>query len=304
MRLMVSDMNATYIRLHWLSLCVLLALSLMLLGLFALAGELKASELWSWFDIVGEGGTAVLVLVWLGLMLASRPRGRVTLWLCIGFSGVFIACWVDLLDEFYQLPKAYAWRHALESIPMWLGMLTLTYGLYLWYTEQLAIGKQLRKKEALFRNHLTYDSLTPLAGGSYLKQYLKRNKSAGFLIAIDVDNFQAVNRQYSYAEGDRILKSLSELLSLALTEQDLLVRQGADRFVAVLANSNINTCEQTLSDLKALVSAFPFKTTSGETLHLSVTCAIEPIAGQEVSSILSKLHRAMDCAKPAIAYGA
>ena len=43
-------------------------------------GTPKAFSEWQWLDIAGEGGTALFLLFWLGLILKSRPDGSPTTW--------------------------------------------------------------------------------------------------------------------------------------------------------------------------------------------------------------------------------
>jgi len=73
---------------RWKLALLLLAANLGLL-LHLACGEVKPVSEWVWLDIVGEGGSALLALVWLGLVLKSRPAGRVTNYLALGLSGIF-----------------------------------------------------------------------------------------------------------------------------------------------------------------------------------------------------------------------
>ena len=123
-------------------------------------GTPKAFHEWQWLDIIGEGGTALFVLLWLVLVLKSRPTGRVTNYLSIGLCCIFFSWWMDVLDEFIRLPKHLGWNHWLESGPMPVGMILLTLGLYHWHREQQAINQQMEKRERIFREHRLFDKLT------------------------------------------------------------------------------------------------------------------------------------------------
>lgn len=125
-------------------------------------GSVKPVSEWQWLDILGEGGTALFMLFWLGLVLKSRPAGRVTNYLASGLCFMFFSWWIDVLDEFIRLPKHIGWDHWLESAPMPVGMILLTIGLFHWHREQLAISQQMEKRERVFREHRLFDKLTPL----------------------------------------------------------------------------------------------------------------------------------------------
>lgn len=73
---------------RWKLALLLIAANLGLL-LHLACGELKSVSEWVWLDIIGEGGSALLALIWLGLVLKSRPAGRVTQYLALGLSCIF-----------------------------------------------------------------------------------------------------------------------------------------------------------------------------------------------------------------------
>src|SRR3990167_8809159 len=93
---------------NWLSVCLMFALAnrhsfllfaivmaVVIAALMGLHGQTKLASEWVWLDIVGEGGTAVLIFSWLMWVARSRPGGRVTLLLLSGLVCVFLAMWTD-----------------------------------------------------------------------------------------------------------------------------------------------------------------------------------------------------------------
>ena len=110
-------------------------------------------------------------------------------------------------------------------------MVLLTIGLYHWHREQQAINQQMEKRERVFREHRLFDKLTPLGGADYLKrqssdcltQSLEQQQPLS-LLALDIDDFAAINQQFGHPEGDAVLQTLSHLLLLNLRRQDLLRR--------------------------------------------------------------------------------
>lgn len=148
---------------HRYKLGLLLLAANMAVWLNLAFGTPKAFSEWHWLDIVGEGGTALFMLFWLGLVLKSRPTGRVTNYLASGLCFMFFSWWLDVLDEFIRLPKHIGWDHWLESGPMPIGMILLTIGLFHWHREQQAINQHMEKRERVFREHRLFDKLTPWA---------------------------------------------------------------------------------------------------------------------------------------------
>jgi hypothetical protein len=155
---------------HRIKLILLLVAANTGLLLHLLAGEVKPMATWDWLDIAGEGGSAVLLLTWLGLLLKSRPAGYVTNLLFMGLACLFFSVFMDSVDEFIALPDAVTWDGWLESGPMPVGFILMTLGIYHWHQEQLAINEQMRNRERLFREHRQFDKLTPLGDANYLRR--------------------------------------------------------------------------------------------------------------------------------------
>ncbi|WP_339532716.1 GGDEF domain-containing protein [Pseudomonas mucidolens] len=293
---------------RWKLTLLLLAANLGLL-LHLACGELKNVSEWVWLDILGEGGTALLALVWLGLVLKSRPAGRVTNYLVLGLSCIFFSWWIDSLDEFIRLPDSITWDHWLESGPMPVGMILLTLGIYHWHREQLAISAQMEKRERLFREHRLFDKLTPLGGADYLKRQLAETLGNSrecqqplSLLAVDLDHFAAINQTYGHAEGDAVLQALSHLLLLNLRRQDLLCRLAGDRFVVLLPHTGERQAHLLAAELQHAVGSLAHKTRQhGERLQLSATTAVVMALEETPETLLKRLNLALARAKQPLA---
>lgn len=269
-------------------------------------GTPKTFHEWQWLDIIGEGGTALFVLLWLVLVLKSRPTGRVTNYLSIGLCCIFFSWWMDVLDEFIRLPKHLGWNHWLESGPMPVGMVLLTLGLYHWHREQQAINQQMEKRERIFREHRLFDKLTPLGGADYLKrqvsdcmeQSLEQQQPLS-LLALDIDDFASLNQHYGHAEGDAVLQALSQLLLLNLRRHDLLCRLAGDRFVVLLPNTCESQARLLALELQQAVQSLAHKTRQhGERVYLSASTAVVMAFNEAPDELLKRLNLALARAKP------
>lgn len=293
------------LKLHALKLAGLLLAANFGLLAYLSVGSLVAVGEWNWSDIGGEGGSALLVLLWIGLLLKSRPAGQVTTLLFAGLACLFFSLWMDTLDEFVQLPETITWDKWLESGPMPVGFILMTLGIYHWHREQLAISAQMEKRERLFREHRLFDKVTPLGGAEYLRLQLQQalqqahaEQQALSLVMIDLDNFSAVNRQYGHAEGDRVLQVLTQALLLNLRRQDLLCRLAGDRFVALLPNTGERQAQQLASELQNAVQHLAYKSSQqGERLHLQASVAVVMAMQDSPESLLQRLNHALARAK-------
>jgi diguanylate cyclase (GGDEF)-like protein len=265
----------------WKLFIVGMGANLALIASLAVADLKPLAEI-HWLDVLSEGGAAALALVWLGLILHSRPAGRVTQYLSLGLSGIFLAGFQDLLDEFVRFPETALWDHWIESGCMPTGLVLLTLGIYHWHKEQLSINKQLRKRERLFREHRSFDFTTNLSGADYLRKQLiqtlpeHRNATRSLaLLFIDIDNFSAINRHYGHQQGDHLLQSLSELVLLNIRRNDLLCRYAGDRFALILPNTGRALAENIASEISTVVQHFAYKPHSqDERIFISVSIGI------------------------------
>ncbi|MCU9949496.1 GGDEF domain-containing protein [Pseudomonas sp. PDM13] len=294
------------LKLHRLKLTALFLAANIGLLLHLAVGDLKATSEWVWLDILGEGGSALLSLVWIGLVLKSRPAGRVTNLLVLGLAGVFFSWWIDSLDEFIRMPDTVHWDHWLESVPMPIGLVLLTLGIYHWHREQLAISAQMEKRERLFREHRQFDKLTPLGDADYLRRQLElglaeaaTNNQPLSLVILDLDDFNGLNRRFGHGEGDHLLLALTQLLLLNLRRQDLLCRLAGDRFVVLLPNTGEAQARQLAEELREAVRHFAHKTRQhGERLELQATVAVAMALQDDAESLLRRLNLALARAKP------
>ena len=295
----------TLFGLHRLKLAALLLAANAALLLHLGAGDLKPMGDWVWLDILGEGGSALLCLVWLGLVLKSRPAGRVTNFLALGLGLVFLSWWVDALDEFILLPDSISWDHWLESAPMPLGLVLLTLGIYHWHREQLAISAQMEKRERLFREHLLFDKLTPLNTADYLRRQLQQSLAEArteqqplSLVILDLDDFSQINRLHGHAEGDRVLQALTQLLLLNLRHRDLLCRLAGDRFVVLLPNTGAREAQLLAEELRLAVAHLAYKARAhGERLQLQASTAAVMALQDDADGLLQRLNLALAKAK-------
>jgi diguanylate cyclase (GGDEF)-like protein len=268
------------------------------LYLYLMTGDIKFWEAIKWLDVFAEGGTTLLALFWLVLLMRSRPAGCVTSLLALGLSCFVFSWWMDFLDEFIKIPDTIFWDNWLESLPIPIGLVLLTFGIFHWHKEELAISAQMVKRERVFREHRLFDALIPLGSAGYLREQLKlalkeaRTEAQPLsLVAIDIDHFSQINQLYGHQEGDAVLQSITQLLLLNLREQDLLCRLAGDRFVALLPNTNEYQAEIIALELKNAITHLAYKSTHlGKRIHLSASTAITVGMQEEANTLLKTLN--------------
>lgn len=277
----------------------------MLLVANLIVGDIKYGEEIKSLDIIGEGGISLLSIIWLLLILHSRPAGRVTNFFVFALACIFLASFQDCLDEVIRLSDAVVWDQWVESGLMPLGLIWLTLGIYHWNREQQGVNAQLCKRERLFREHRTRDPLTHLSGADYLRQQLvveleQADQAAQPLsvLLLDVDNFHQMNRRFGTDEGDRLLHELTELILLNLRRSDLLCRYAGDRFAVVLPNTGEVMAQMLAEELANAVRYFAFKAArNGESVFHSISVGAALARGDSPEQLLERANRALLRAK-------
>jgi len=274
---------------------------------FALSFGLGDVKTWaeiSWLDVLGEGGIAVLTLVWVFFLLVSRPPGRVTRLLTLGLSCYMFSALLDMFDEFVHYADAAAWLSMIESIPALIGMVVMTWGLYLWHQEQLILNMQLQRREVSLREHDQIDFITKLYRADYMRgqiaSLLKSPDTTNFSIAmLDMDDFDLFNRSYGVSEGDRLLREISELILMNLRQSDLACRYAGDRFILLLPETNLETANEIAQQIRTAIKHLAFKTTcKGNAVYHTLTFAADiALIGDKVDSIIGRVNRQLDLCK-------
>ena len=289
-----------HLRLHLRKLVLIFGLAVAGLVGALWAGTAKSALEIDWLDVVGEGGTALALAVWMLLILGSRPAGRVTDLLTLGLGFMFLAMWQDNLDEFIRIPAEQFWDQWLESAAMPVGLLLLTYGLVHWHREQLTINAQLRKRERLFREHRFIDNLTQLGRANYLRQQIEALGSTSTpgslqLVMLDLDNFAGFNRQFGLREGDCLLYEIAELLLLNLRQQDLLCRYAADRFAILMPATDAVHGHRLAGELAAAIEHFAYKhKQTGATLYQHIRTGMVSWQGQGADQLIAEANRVLE----------
>ncbi|BFM19594.1 diguanylate cyclase [Gilvimarinus japonicus] len=294
------------IRLHkWKLLAVALITNITIVISLAV-GEIKAWEHIDWLDIVGEGGVSLLAALWLGFTLNSRPNGPVTNLLTLGLGLIFVGTFQDLLDEVIAIDKGLFLSGGLESTLLPAGLTVLTFGLYHWHKEQLLFTEQRRKREQVFREYRLQDGLTGLGDARFLRRQLalalkhaSNHQQPLALVLLDIDHFDATNRRFGHAEGDRLLQELTEIILLNLRRTDLLCRYAGDRFAVVLPNTGELMAGEIAAQLSRAIEHFAYKTAQqGETLYQSIstgTCTAEEYSAEAmIERATTRLLQAKD----------
>ncbi|MDZ4167740.1 MAG: GGDEF domain-containing protein [Coriobacteriia bacterium] len=192
---------------------------LLLLGMVALLDDLTGEEL--------SFSVFYLLPVLLAGTFISRGAGRAA-----ALAGAAIWGSLEVAARMYSA----AW------IPVWNTGVRLIF--FLTINELVHIVRTAHERERTFSRE---DSLTGIANGRVfaerVEQEIAKSNRDGrpFTIAYaDMDRFKQVNDSYGHSEGDVLLRTVAETISLDRRAVDLVARLGGDEFGLLLTETGVD----------------------------------------------------------------
>ena len=116
---------------------------------------------------------------------------------------------------------------------------------------------------------------------------------------LDLDRFKAVNDTYGHGVGDEVLLAVSERLSHALRDNDLVARFGGEEFALALPKSDIEAAFGVIDRLRLSISEDPIRTSAGP-INVSFSAGVAQLSLEyaDVDALLleadTALYRAKD----------
>ncbi|MEA2005506.1 MAG: PAS domain S-box protein [Acidobacteriota bacterium] len=111
---------------------------------------------------------------------------------------------------------------------------------------QVATAINRKKMEEELEILANYDPLTGscnrkhgLSLLTHLTKLARRNKYNILLAYADLDDFKYINDTFGHAEGDKVLKEVTELFKSTIREIDIICRIGGDEFLLAFPNSSL-----------------------------------------------------------------
>jgi two-component system cell cycle response regulator len=121
-----------------------------------------------------------------------------------------------------------------------------------------------REKEQLTELAAT-DGLTKLFNRRYFndrigKEFARIKRHGGQLgcVMIDIDHFKNVNDTYGHLTGDRILRELAQIITMAIRESDTAARYGGEEFVLLLPETSLEATGKVAEKIRKRVADYNF----------------------------------------------
>jgi diguanylate cyclase (GGDEF)-like protein/PAS domain S-box-containing protein len=160
-----------------------------------------------------------------------------------------------------------------------------------------------RRLERRLRHLADHDDLTGLLNRRRFQEELRRHLAegrryglTGALLALDLDDFKAVNDTHGHSAGDRVLRDVADVLRSRLRESDIVARLGGDEFAVLLPRESPEAAEQVCEALEREIPA-EVRAPDGQGIEVSVGFApfVDEVAS--VDDVLSAADASMYAVK-------
>ncbi|MBT1450604.1 GGDEF domain-containing protein [Glaciecola sp. XM2] len=291
-------MNFELIKQHWMLAATSITMFISAVLVSVLGSESTSLLNVEWSDAVGEGSVVMLTVVWTVAVLISRPAGKVTSLLVLGLNLFTFSALLDFFDEFTEPGVLGEWISVFESLPAAMGMVIMSFALYGWHKEQVALNGQLRRRELNYRQHQDIDTITLLYRANYFQQRAQQlidEQKEAALIVVDVVKFTRVNRQFGLEEGDRVLREIAQLLLMNIRNTDLACRYAGDRFILLLPGMSIVQADVLAKQIQHSIESVVFKPNGNALLVNRVRCALGTLTdASSLEQTLRILNQSLD----------
>jgi len=136
-----------------------------------------------------------------------------------------------------------------------VGFLLLMFSIFIYqeYSAKIHHDKVIAEYKAV------HDGLTGLFTHKYFKEFLDRevNRSQRYhrpisLIMCDIDYFKNFNDHYGHLAGDKVLKTVSQIISGNVRSSDIVARYGGEEFAILLMETTPEAAKNVATRLKSL----------------------------------------------------
>jgi two-component system cell cycle response regulator len=165
------------------------------------------------------------------------------------------------------------------------------------------------KARALYRQYSEQARIDPLTGlvnrggfDSRMQREFENAHKHGTLLTIgmiDVDDFGALNKQYSLVTGDAALRIMGDVLTSTVRSVDWVARYGGEEFCVVMPNTTVAEGEEVMERIRVAVAQHPIPTDDGRTIRITISAGVAQLmeSDRDVEDFISRASRQTNVAK-------
>ena len=125
----------------------------------------------------------------------------------------------------------------------------------------------------------------------------KRKRESLVLAVLDIDRFKGINDEYGHAVGDKVLRTISQLVNKKVRDSDFFGRVGGEEFVIIFTGSDLANAVKRLNQFRESVGSCKFGYKGKRiVITMSVGCALFA-EGDTPDSVFERADQALYKAK-------
>jgi diguanylate cyclase (GGDEF)-like protein len=136
-----------------------------------------------------------------------------------------------------------------------------------------------------------------------LEEELRRAKRYGLplsLLMVDIDHFKLVNDSLGHAAGDKVLRSMTQMMEKSLRETEIVCRYGGEEFLIILPQTRPQEAKVVAERMRQAIEKSVFTPTLGEEpVRITISCGIAayPEQGENLEQLIAAADAALYAAK-------
>ena len=148
-------------------------------------------------------------------------------------------------------------------------------------SERRQAEEALRESEERYRSLSQTDPLTGLFNSRHMRELLpvEIDRATRYgrplaLLALDCDNFKAVNDNHGHLGGDRVLQALANAIHQCLRRSDSAFRYGGEEFVVLLPETDGPAAMVIAERLRSMFASIKTASPNGEVIACTVSIGV------------------------------
>lgn len=160
--------------------------------------------------------------------------------------------------------------------------------------------KEIKKRkvaEGALLDYANKDSLTQVFNRRKIEKIMTaqirkvKDKNSTFsIIFFDIDDFKIINDEFGHVKGDKVLISISKLVSKSIRKNDFIGRWGGEEFIIILPDTSSKHASKITHNLKELIAKKDFTINKTITSSFGIT---EYKKGDTKKDMIDRADKAM-----------
>ena len=168
--------------------------------------------------------------------------------------------------------------------------------------------EKLKQEVSRAREDALVDSLTGLTNRrgfelkltSCLNDANVSNAVAPCMLMVDIDHFKKVNDTYGHIFGDKVIRSVAQVLHQSIKGKDMAARYGGEEFVILLPDTPLQGANSLAESIRTTIERGRIKRSDGDKLLAQVTISLGLATytrGETASQFIARADQALYASK-------